>query len=181
MDEPARQHDSSAPPAASRRVWWWSGAGLAWIVASCLVGSSAGMGAFTFYYANGGSYFSADPKACVNCHIMQGQFDAWEKSSHRHVAACNDCHAPHDGFLSKWVCKGRNGFFHSLAFTTGRHPDPIRITAYNRGITEQACRHCHAEVVGMIDTHGLGAGHAQRPDEELSCIRCHADVGHWTH
>lgn len=161
---------------SSRRRWWWGGGVAAWLATSTLVGSGAGVGAYTFYYADGASYFFNDPQACVNCHIMRDQFDAWVKSSHRHVAVCNDCHAPHDGFLAKWTCKGRNGFFHSLAFTTGVHPDPIRITAYNRRITERACRHCHGDIVHMIDAHAAADG-----PHGLECIRCHADVGHWTH
>ena len=164
-----------------RALWWWSGSGLAWLVASSLVGSGAGVGVYTFYYANGGSYFSADPQACVNCHIMQAQYDGWIKSSHRHVAACNDCHAPHDSFLGKWICKGRNGFFHSLAFPPGDHPDPIRITEYNRDITERACRYCHREIVAMIDAHAFGAHASGLPADDVNCLRCHADVGHWTH
>ena len=35
-----------------------------------------------------------------------------------------------------------------------------------REVTEEQCRHCHADVV---DAMGTG---------ELSCIRCHDSVGH---
>lgn len=173
---PARAAHASAP----RRKWGWSwlsGGAAAWIVASWLVGSAAGVGAYTFYYAQGASYLSNDPQACVNCHIMQEQFDAWEKSSHKHVAVCNDCHAPHDSLAGKLYCKGRNGFFHSLAFTTGIHPDPIQITDYNRRITEAACRSCHSDIVDMIDSHALSTSSGDR----LDCLRCHSNVGHWTH
>ena len=149
---------------------------LAWIGVSALVGSAGGIGTYTFYYAQGASYLSSDAKACANCHIMQDQYDAWLKSSHRNVAVCNDCHSPHDSFVGKWYCKGRNGFFHSLAFTTGDHPDPIQITDYNRQITEQACRHCHADVVHAIDLLPN-----RESEEQMSCIRCHFDVGHYTH
>ena len=69
------------------------------------------------------------------------------------------------------LTKARNGFNHSLAFTTGNFPEPIQITKRNWEITENACRHCHSDVVGAIDTgpvHGVS----------LSCTRCHRDVGH---
>ena len=111
-----------------------------------------------------------DPAACANCHVMQGHFDAWQKGSHHAVATCNDCHAPHD-LLGKYWTKARNGYNHSLAFTSGRFHEPIQITPKNRAITEGACRHCHAEIVQAIDAH---AGAAQ----QLDCIRCHAGVGH---
>ena len=64
------------------------------VLLACLVGIPVGIGAFTFVYAKGFSYLSTDPRACVNCHVMNEQYDGWIKSSHRSVATCNDCHAP---------------------------------------------------------------------------------------
>ena len=135
-----------------------------------ILGAGAGLGCYTFVYARGASYLTDDPTACANCHVMQGQLDGWVKSSHHKVAVCNDCHTPHD-FFGKYLTKGLNGYHHSLAFTTGNFPEPIQITPRNRAVTEGACRDCHRDVVQMID-------HSPRPGEELSCIRCHSDVGH---
>lgn len=142
----------------------------AFVVISVLLGGLVGIGGFTFIYADGASYLSAEADACANCHVMRDQFEAWQKSSHRQVAACNDCHAPHSSAMAKLAVKGINGFNHSLAFTTGRFPEPIRITEFNRRVTEEACRHCHEPMVHTID---------RVPSEDaLSCIRCHVDVGH---
>ncbi|MBM3286199.1 MAG: cytochrome c nitrite reductase small subunit [Candidatus Eisenbacteria bacterium] len=140
------------------------------IVLGILVGATAGIGGYTFLYAKGGSYLTNDPEACTNCHVMREQFDGWMKSSHRNVAGCNDCHTPHAP-VPKYATKAENGFRHSLAFTSGRFPEPIEITPHAREITEQACRHCHEEIVEAIDTGRHG-------DEKLSCIRCHRSVGH---
>ncbi|MEM1063298.1 MAG: cytochrome c nitrite reductase small subunit [Planctomycetota bacterium] len=140
--------------------------------ASVLAGSAGGLGVFTFGYARGTSYLGNDPAACANCHVMQGHLDAWVKSSHGKVATCNDCHAPHDT-VGKYYCKARNGFFHSLAFTTGDYPENLTIHEYNRGVVEAACRDCHAQI-----SHTIDVGVTADPQEPLSCIRCHADVGH---
>lgn len=134
------------------------------------LGLAIGIGGYTFVYAEGASYLTNDPTACANCHVMQGQYDAWVKSSHRHVATCNDCHAPHD-FLGKYTTKAINGFNHSLAFTTGRFHEPMQITSRNRRVTEGACRYCHADMVQAIDVGGVNS-------EITECIRCHRDVGH---
>ena len=140
-------------------------------IAGIAVGLTAGIGVFTFHYAKGASYLGHDPAACANCHIMQEQFDGWLKSSHRSVAVCNDCHAPHEP-ISKLAIKGLNGFRHSLAFTMGGFHEPIRITPLNRSVTEAACRHCHEPVVdAMLAVDGAHGGH-------VSCIRCHGSVGH---
>lgn len=135
-----------------------------------------GVGAFTFGYARGYSYLTNDPAACANCHIMTEHFDAWIKSSHRHVAACNDCHTPHD-VIGKYITKARNGFWHSFYFTVGRYPDPLRVTPRNRQVTEGTCRHCHAEIVDAIDPVP-NASNPSLPHNEGSCVRCHAYVGH---
>ena len=41
-----------------------------------------GVSAYTFTYAEGFSYLSDDPKACINCHIMNDQYHSWSSSSH---------------------------------------------------------------------------------------------------
>jgi cytochrome c nitrite reductase small subunit len=78
-------------------------------VAGVVVGIALGVGAYTFVYARGASYLTNDPTACVNCHVMREQLDGWLASSHRAVAVCNDCHAPHD-LVGKYATKAVNGF-----------------------------------------------------------------------
>lgn len=141
------------------------------VVAGSLLGVAIGLGFYTFVYAKGGSYLTNDPTACANCHVMREYYDAWLKSPHRSVAACNDCHTPH-ALIPKYMTKASNGWHHSFAFTSGRFPDRLRIKPHNREITEHACRSCHAAVVDAIDRrphHG---------DAGVSCIRCHASAGH---
>jgi cytochrome c nitrite reductase small subunit len=166
------------------------------VLAALLLGAALGLGGFTFIYAKGGSYLSTDPAVCANCHIMDEHYTAWQRSSHRAAAGCADCHMPHD-FVGKYLAKGTNGFWHSLAFTTGAFPDPLQIKPHNRVVTENACRHCHGEIVAAIDPLGTGdaieirsgtggAPASDRPQvhdgtvasDRESCIRCHTYVGH---
>ena len=93
------------------------------------------------------------------------------KSSHRSVATCNDCHTP-PGLVPKYFTKADHGFFHSLAFTTGNFHEPIQMKARSRRVTENACRKCHQDIVHEIDTATTADSDA------MSCIRCHASVGH---
>lgn len=132
-------------------------------------GAAAGLGGYTFVYARGYSYLTNDPAACANCHVMQDYYSGWMKSAHHAVASCNDCHTPHD-FLGKYTTKALNGFSHSLAFTIGPIPDNILIKGRSERITEGACRSCHAAMTAAIDDP-----HSR---QDISCIRCHADVGH---
>lgn len=147
------------------------------IAAALVVGLAAGVGAFTFVHARGASYLTNDPSACANCHIMEEHFSAWVKSTHRAVATCNDCHTP-PGLVPKYLTKASNGFWHSVAFTTGDFPDPLRIKEGNRRVAEQSCRKCHASVTHAIEPEGDPSGR-WNPEEDLSCVRCHTYVGHW--
>ena len=150
---------------------------MAALAAAIGAGLAVGLGTFTFGYARGASYLTNDPAACANCHVMTEHFQAWSKSSHHAVAVCNDCHAPHD-LIGKYATKARNGFWHSFFFTTGRYPDPLRITLRNRDVTEGTCRFCHADIVDQIDAPAAAHGGARGADAATSCIRCHAYVGH---
>jgi len=141
-----------------------------------VLGGALGVGAYTFIYAKGYSYLTNDPKACVNCHVMNEQYDGWIKSSHRSVATCNDCHTPHD-FIGKYSTKTQNGFWHSFYFTSGKFPDPIQITERNRKVTEAACLSCHGEVVAAIENPTGTAGKHSNANQ-TDCLRCHRSVGH---
>jgi cytochrome c nitrite reductase small subunit len=127
-----------------------------------LIGVVTGVGAFTFRYAEGFSYFKTDPEACANCHIMRPQLDSYRKSSHHAVAVCVDCHLPHD-VLPKYIAKGDNGYRHSKGFTFQDFPEPIRIGERNGRILQENCLRCHAALV-----HDLA----------VRCVHCHAGVGH---
>jgi cytochrome c nitrite reductase small subunit len=147
-----------------------SAPGVALIVV-LLLGVPAGVGAFTFVYAKGFSYLSTDPRACVNCHVMNEQYDAWLKSGHRHAATCVDCHLPHAG-LAKWVAKADHGFRHSAAFTLQNFKEPIEITARDLEMVQDNCVRCHATFV-----HDVLAV-SQVRGRKLDCTHCHAGAGH---
>lgn len=128
-----------------------------------------GVGAYTFRYAEGLSYFSADPKACVNCHVMQPSFDSWQKASHHNVAKCVDCHLPHAP-VPKYLAKADNGYRHSKGFTFQDFHEPIRVTRRNDAILQDNCLRCHDALVhGTSLTDGRGG---------LRCVHCHRNVGH---
>jgi cytochrome c nitrite reductase small subunit len=138
---------------------------------AAVVGVAFGTAAFTFHYAEGFSYFSTDPAACKNCHIMNDQYDSWTKGPHHAVATCVQCHLPH-GFVEKYVAKAENGYHHSKGFTLQDFHEPIRIKSRNAGILQENCVHCHEGVV-----HGILHG-SSSTDESSRCVHCHRNVGH---
>jgi cytochrome c nitrite reductase small subunit len=136
-------------------------------LAAAFFGVALGIGAYLFHYAKGDSYLGNNPATCANCHVMAGHYAGWQASPHHGVATCNDCHTP-AGLVSKYLVKATNGWHHSYAFTTGQFPETIRARPESKAVVEANCRRCHADLVDEM-TRGQG---------DVSCVRCHASVGH---
>jgi cytochrome c nitrite reductase small subunit len=143
---------------------------LLYVIFGCSTGIFLGLGVFTFHYAKGASYLTNDPQACVNCHIMQENYDSWQMSSHRVASDCNGCHTPHD-FFGKYKTKAIHGIRHSWGFTTGNYPEPLEIKQDSLDIVEANCRSCHGQIFHATDLVAVKSS-------EGSCISCHRDVGH---
>ena len=147
-----------------------AGSAALFVTLAVLIGAGLGIGSYTFVYAEGLSYMRSDPEVCANCHIMQPQYDSWQKSSHHAVAGCNECHLPH-GFVAKYLAKAINGWHHSKAFTTQDFAEPITIKGDNSRILQDNCLACHGELVHQAAA-GTGRG------GEMKCVHCHQSVGH---
>jgi cytochrome c nitrite reductase small subunit len=126
---------------------------LEWVLLAVAGGFLAGLGGATFQFAEGASYLSTDPAACANCHIMQSQYDSWQKASHHTSATCVECHLPAD-FIGKYI------------------PEPIRITPKNAAILQANCEHCHSGLAHELTTS------AARRGDSIRCVQCHSTVGH---
>jgi cytochrome c nitrite reductase small subunit len=136
------------------------------LLVALTAGLALGVGGYAFQYARGSSYMGNDPATCANCHVMAGHYAGWQASPHHLAATCNDCHTPAT-FPGKYVVKALNGYHHSMAFTFGGYPEVIRARPESSAVVEANCRRCHGDLVEDI-AHGEG----------VSCIRCHASVGH---
>ena len=136
-----------------------------------LTGALGGVGAYTFHYGEGLSYFSTDPRACKNCHVMNDQYASWAHGPHHAVARCVDCHLPHE-FVPKYLAKADNGYRHSKGFTFMDFHEPIMITPRNARTLQANCLRCHADFV-----HDIVRGSTTREDA-VRCVHCHRGVGH---
>jgi cytochrome c nitrite reductase small subunit len=158
---------------------WWRGRWGGWAPGSrslafafaLTAGAAIGLGAFTFRYAEGMSYFSTDPRACANCHIMNDEYASWSRGPHHAAAGCVDCHLPHD-FIGKYQAKALNGYHHSKGFTFQDFHEPIQIKPHNAAILQAACLRCHGDFVHDI----LGTNQNDR--DAVRCVHCHRGAGH---
>ncbi|WP_258456843.1 cytochrome c nitrite reductase small subunit [Helicobacter sp. 10-6591] len=139
-------------------------------------------GAYTFYNAKGFSYLSNDPAACNNCHIMNDVYNDYlagphsQKIAGKERATCGDCHLPHS-FVSKWIAKAQSGVGHAYAFTFKLDELPMNLEANHKSkaIVQENCINCHIDYASNAVNPTT---HADAKIQSLSCVSCHADVGH---
>lgn len=136
------------------------------------LGVAAGVGFFVAYVSRAHSYLGDSPQTCANCHVMGPQYATWRHSSHAECATCNDCHVPHDSFVSQYAYKARDGLWHATVFTMRWEPQVIRISDKAVPVVQENCRRCHAQVVEDV--------HAFTQADDLRCWDCHRDVPHGT-
>lgn len=174
--EPASPAPSTPPVAHGRPRRPWLAIG-----AVSVLGASLGVAGFTFEYAEGLSYLSDDPNACVNCHVMQDYFDAWQHASHHEHATCNACHVPHDSILSKYMVKAEHGWRHSKGFTLNNFHEPIQITPSSKAVVADNCMRCHSSIADDLQAHAQAFGtldQASAQSQAADCLHCHTRVGH---
>ena len=126
------------------------------------------------------SYFSNDPKACINCHVMNTQYASWQHSSHARKATCVDCHLPYGEGLDKYLAKSRDGWNHSYAFTTGTYNNSIKISKDGEQRVQKNCIRCHSTLFTALKTnsalnHSLQHG---KITIDRKCWECHREVPH---
>src|SRR4026208_1712650 len=100
------------------------------MIVAVVAGVPLGLGLFTFRYGEGLSYFSTDPRACANCHIMNEEYASWTKGPHHGAARCGARPLP-PALVPKYRAKGDNGSRHSKGFTFMDFHEPIQITPGN--------------------------------------------------
>ncbi|AMD86003.1 respiratory nitrite reductase specific menaquinol--cytochrome-c reductase (NrfH) precursor [Capnocytophaga haemolytica] len=141
------------------------------------IGAIIGFGLFIVYFGRVTDYMSDDPKACINCHVMTPHYMTWNKSSHREVATCNDCHVPHNSVFSKYYFKAKDGLYHSYVFTTHSEPQVIRAKDASIKVIHDNCIRCHIEIVTDGRTSATVANHFHDRTDRL-CWDCHRGVPH---
>jgi cytochrome c nitrite reductase small subunit len=148
-------------------------------ILGALLGSLGGAAGYTARYAEATSYLSDNPKTCINCHIMNEQYNGWSSSPHARNATCNDCHVPHDSIFSKYYVKAEHGYRHSKRFTFQNFHEPIQINEHSREVVNENCIRCHESMTHEVRT----AARADQPGAAgisggVDCIRCHSSVAH---
>ncbi|GHV03672.1 cytochrome c nitrite reductase small subunit [Campylobacterota bacterium] len=140
-----------------------------------------GVFCYTLSVSKAFSYLSDDPKACINCHVMNTQYATWEHGAHGKTAACVSCHLPDKG-IEKYIAKARDGFNHAYAFTFNTYDQAITISEDGASRVQANCVACHAEPAKTVlanasRNHTNGFSNSQ---EVGYCWSCHRETPHGT-
>jgi cytochrome c nitrite reductase small subunit len=139
----------------------------------------AGFG-YIIYISKALSYLSKDPKACINCHVMNTQYATWQHSSHAREATCIECHLPTDSFIDKYIAKAVDGWNHSKAFTMHTYAHAIKISDDGAKRVQKNCISCHKSITSTLSTNADKYHNFDEPYVEngRKCWSCHKDVPH---
>jgi len=142
-----------------------------------LLGIFCGLAAYGIYISKAPSYLSDKPEVCINCHVMNPQYNDWAHSAHRNVATCNDCHVPHDNLFHKYLFKAQDGLRHAAIFTMRTEPQVIYIRQAGKEAVQGNCLRCHEKVVG---TEFMGSVLPKYHNylKERQCLDCHRETPH---
>lgn len=135
---------------------------------------------YTVYASNMLSYLSSDPKACINCHTMNSAYATWEKSSHKNVAGCVDCHLPVGDVVAKYKAKAIDGWNHSVAFTLNTYKNNIQIGDDGASRVQANCVRCHTSENATLKVNAdkYHGGEDGSLENGRKCWECHKYVPH---
>jgi len=135
---------------------------------------------YMVYISKALSYLSHDPKACINCHVMNTQYATWQHSSHAREAACIDCHLPTDSFVNKYISKAVDGWNHSKAFTLNTYDHAIKISDDGARRVQANCISCHKSITSTLSSNADKYHNFDEPYVEngRKCWSCHKEVPH---
>jgi cytochrome c nitrite reductase small subunit len=108
---------------------------------------------------------SGRPDFCVQCHVMEAEYEAWIHVGAHRRKLCVDCHLPNENMTLHYVWKGITGLKDALFFYSGRVPERIMLTSHGEKVLQANCVRCHEMAVSLMDT-------------DRKCWSCHRRISH---
>ncbi|GAB4388135.1 MAG: cytochrome c nitrite reductase small subunit [Thermodesulfovibrionales bacterium] len=108
---------------------------------------------------------SNQPAFCVQCHVMEAQYEAWMHAGAHRRKICVDCHLPNENKAVHYAWKALDGLKDVVVFYSGRVPERIKLTSHGAEVLQANCVRCHETAVMFIDA-------------DRKCWSCHRRVMH---
>jgi cytochrome c nitrite reductase small subunit len=108
---------------------------------------------------------SENSRFCINCHVMQAEYEAWMHSGAHRRKMCVDCHLPNENRGVYYLWKSIDGLKDVAVFYSGQVPDRIKISSHGIKVLQSNCIRCHETTVMLMDT-------------KRKCWDCHRRITH---
>lgn len=127
---------------------------------------------------------------CESCHVHPQATLSWKQGPHFDtvsgvIANCVDCHLPPGGFdlISAKIQTGARDIY-GVLFKDESSFDWISKSSLNQAkhhVYKTACLNCHKSLFtkGLSKKGQTAHLHYSQKEDELRCINCHLDVGHY--
>ena len=159
---------SGLPQHALRKWILLEGLAPGWRLAVFTMGGVLlGVAVLVTHISRAASYLSDEPEVCINCHVMNSAYATWRLGSHGRVAACVDCHLPHQNPVAKLAFKGMDGLRHSYVFTFRLEPQVLELSRGAIPVIQENCLRCHHDQLQMVRLAAV---------TERRCWDCHDNV-----
>lgn len=112
-----------------------------------------------------------EPFVCQYCHMVHGEWEAWQTGPHKEVS-CESCHIGPGvlGYLF-FLTDASVGLYETIA---GDYPNPI-----TTHVPRRECLACHEETnEKTLTVGGIKISHKELFTAGLRCTNCHAATGH---
>lgn len=113
-------------------------------------------------------HYTDSAEFCSTCHPMDTAYSSFSDSVHADLS-CNQCHAPTDSIVSKYMFKAKAGA-HDVYMNTFKAddiPDVIHAKQDTTEVVQENCKSCHQNTIKKV-SH----------DVKENCIDCHRQVPH---
>lgn len=129
-------------------------------------------------------------KSCEMCHVHPHVFDSWKLSVHHDTRVgiyigCVDCHLPPkgEGYLKEKIISSTRDAYGFLFKDSADFNWEAKSTLEQAQhfVYKESCVHCHENLFPLNLTKEGQDAHLyySQNEEELRCINCHLNVGHY--
>ncbi len=112
------------------------------------------------------------PNFCNTCHIMSTRYVGWQRSTHKNVATCIQCHSG-PGFVGEARAHIEASRYLWVILTGQRSREVLK-----SDVPDTSCLKCHDIDDIEVSFKAHDVDHKSHAEAGISCIGCHDNVSH---
>lgn len=148
------------------------------------------LGVFATVYFNKAVEVTSTNESCEMCHVHPHVFDSWKLSVHHDTRVgikigCVDCHLPpkgHGYLKEKIIASSRDLYGYVFKDSADFNWEAkSTLEEAQHFVFDESCKNCHSNLFPLTLTKKGQDAHLyySQKEDELLCINCHLNVGHY--